>query len=181
MWGELQAVSAHTILLRHENEDLRHQLQTRNKPKRTAAEAAAASKVQKYGFLTNPESEAAFQEQMAEEKAKRVAEAQKAAEKEAKAKEIDGERSRLINDPTHVFNETILSYKNTTLRRLGNLAATLGIQFADLKRVEIYEKIVSHFETHPELKSTPRYSNLFRTSHGGRQAANDEPGSSSTV
>ena len=179
MWGQLQAVNAHSILLRHENEDLRRQMQAQNKHKRTQAEAAAASKVQKYGFLTNPESKAVFQAQMAKENAKRVAEAQKTAEKEAKAREIEGERSLMIIDQTHVFTGTLLSYKNTTLRRLGDLAALLGVPFADLRRSEVFERIVSHFETHPDLKVAPRYSNLFRALRRGRQVANGKPSSSS--
>lgn len=174
MWGQLQTSNAHAVLLRHENEDLRRQLQARNKPKRTQAEAAAALKVQKHGFLTNPESEGMFREHMASEQAKRTAEAQKIANKEAREREIQGKRSLMLADPDHVFEGTLQSYKNANLERLGNLAASLAMPFTGLKRAEIFDGLCSHFEAHPELKFIPRYSNLFRTSNGGRRASNEE-------
>ena len=55
-----QRLYANLVLLKHQHEDLRHQLDVQNQPKCTSAEAAAASKIQKFGFLTNPESESAF-------------------------------------------------------------------------------------------------------------------------
>lgn len=140
------------------------QLQARNQPKRTQAEASAAAKVQKHGFLTNPEYEDRFYEEMAEIEAKREAEIRKAAEKEAQGKEIAGKRSLMIADDKHTFDGTLQSYKVANLQRLGDLAASLGLPFPALKKAEIFERICSHFETHPELKSIPRYSNLFRSS-----------------
>lgn len=76
------------VLLKRQYEDLRRQLDARNKPKRTSAEAAAMSKIQKYGFLTNPEMREAFEKALGEEEAKRVVEADKAARKEGVRRDI---------------------------------------------------------------------------------------------
>jgi hypothetical protein len=113
VWRELenameygQNTYAHLVPLRHQYKDLWHQLGTRNKPKCTAAEAAATSKLQKHGFLTNPESKAAFCKHMVEDTAKHMvedtakqeAEAEKAARKVAQMKEIEGKWSLMIAD-----------------------------------------------------------------------------------
>ncbi|KAG9078832.1 hypothetical protein FRC06_008149 [Ceratobasidium sp. 370] len=161
MWEQLQTVQAHARLLQHENEALRRQLQARAAPKHTCQEASAASKVQKHGFLTNPEAEGGFREALAEEGAKKAAEQQKAAEKAAREREIEGNQTKIMTDSTYQFKGTIQSYKTTSLRQLGDLAASLALPFTRLKRAEMYEKIVQRFETHPDLKSLPRYTNLF--------------------
>lgn len=175
LWEQLESALAHAALLRSENEGLRRQNQARNKPKKTQDEASAASKLQKHGFLTNPETEAAFRAHMAELEAKRAADARKAAEKEARAREIEGRRSLMIVDPNYVFNGTLLSYKNANLEDLGTLAASLAVPVTGLKKTEIFNKITNHFETHPELKTLPRYANLFRAGRAPRRVADQAP------
>ncbi|KAG8721325.1 hypothetical protein FRC08_014063 [Ceratobasidium sp. 394] len=170
-----QTAYAHLTLLKRRYEDVCHQLNARNKPKRTSAEASAISKIQKYGFLTNPGMQEAFQKELEEEGAKRGAEAEKAARKEARVKEAEGRRSLIANE-AYVFEGTLQSFKTATLERLGGLAASLGVSFTGLKRAEIFEKISSHFETHPGLKGIPRSAGLFRTTRAARRGANRDLG-----
>ncbi|KAG8732471.1 hypothetical protein FRC10_000894, partial [Ceratobasidium sp. 414] len=152
----------------HQYEGLRRQLEARNKPKHTSGEASALSKLQKFGFLTNPEIEEAFRKEMEEDAARREAEAQKAATKEARTKETEGRRSMMIADSTHVFEGTLQGFKTANLERLGDLAACLGVPFAGLTRAAIFERILQHFEAHSELKAIPRYAGLFRASRASR-------------
>ncbi|KAG9103753.1 hypothetical protein FRC06_008350 [Ceratobasidium sp. 370] len=127
------------VLLKRQYEDLRHQLDARNTPKCTSVEAAAMSKIQKSGFLTRPEMREAFEKALREEEAKRVAEADKAARKEAKAKDIEGKRSLIIADQTYAFDGTFQSDKVKNLERLGDLAVCLGVLFVNSKHSEIFK------------------------------------------
>jgi hypothetical protein len=169
LWDQLGRTNAHTALLQAENGELRRQIQAQTKPRRTQDEATAASQVQKHGFLTNPEYEAAFQARLAELHEKRAADERKAAEKEARTREIEGRRSRMIADPNHTFTATLQSYKTANLEQLGDLAASLALPFLGLKKADIFSNITKHFDAHPELKNHPRFSSLFRISRPPRQ------------
>ncbi|CAE6459245.1 unnamed protein product, partial [Rhizoctonia solani] len=171
LWDRLERTNAHAALLQVENGGLREQIQARKKPRRSQDEAAAALQVQKHGFLTNPESAAAFETRLAELKEKRAADERKAVEKEARAREAEGRRSLMIADPAHAFTGTLQSYKIANLEQIGDLAASLALPFVGLKKADIFSSIVNHFEAHPELKSHPRYSNLFRVTRFPRRTA----------
>lgn len=170
MWEQAQSLYAHSVLLKHENGDLRCQLQARAAPKRTKPESMAATKVQKHGFLTGPEAKEVFYAEMAKEDEKRRVADKKTAEKEAKAREVEAERSRLMLDSEYKFKGSLVSYK-TSLTRLGDLAASLALPFTGRTRADIFAAIESHFEAHPDLKVHPRYASLFLPSNrvGGRR------------
>ncbi|KAF8685424.1 DDE superfamily endonuclease [Rhizoctonia solani] len=178
LWDQLESTKAHAALLQAENGVLRQQIQARTKPKRTQDEATAALFVQKHGFMTNPESEAAFEARLGELREKRAAEEQKEAEKEARTRELEGKRSCMIADPDYAFTGTIQSYKVANLEQIGDLAASLALPFVGLKKADIFNNIINHFEAHSELKSLPRYSNLFRAT---RRRRNDPAASHDTV
>ncbi|KAG8739186.1 hypothetical protein FRC12_016407 [Ceratobasidium sp. 428] len=112
---------------------------------------------------------------MEEEAAKQAAEAEKAARKDARAKEIEGRRSLMIASETHVFEGTFSSFKNANRERLGDLATSLGLPLAG-KNAEVYKRISSHFDAHPELKEIPRYASLFQTVRGSRRRVVQEVG-----
>ncbi|CCO25988.1 hypothetical protein BN14_00002 [Rhizoctonia solani AG-1 IB] len=169
LWDQLGRTNAHTALLQAENGELRRQIQAQTKPRRTQDEATAASQVQKHGFLTNPEYEAAFQARLAELHEKRAADERKATEKESRTREIEGRRSRMIADPNHTFTAALQSYKTANLEQLGDLAASLALPFLGLKKADIFNNITKHFDAHPELKIHPRFSSLFRISRPPRQ------------
>ncbi|CUA71995.1 hypothetical protein RSOLAG22IIIB_04854 [Rhizoctonia solani] len=171
LWDQLESTNAHAALLQAENGGLRQQIQARTKPRRTQDEATAALRVQKHGFLTNPESEAAFQAHLTELQEKRAADERKSAEKEARTREIEGRRSLMIADPNHAFTGTLQSYKAANLEQIGDLAASLALPFTGLKKADIFSSIINHFEAHSELKSSPRYSNLFRVTRPPRRMA----------
>ena len=88
---------------------------------------------------------------------------------------IEGKRRILNADGSYEFGGTIQSYRSKNLEQLGNLAASLGIPFAGLKRSEVCENILLHFDTYTALKSIPRYSNLFRVPCGPRHAVGQDP------
>ncbi|CUA74767.1 similar to ORF [Rhizoctonia solani] len=171
LWDRLESTNAHAALLQAENGGLRQQIQARTKPRRTQDEAAAASQVQKHGFLTNPESEVAFQTWLVELQEKRAAEERKTAEKEARVRDIEGRRSLMIANPDYAFTGTLQSYKNANLEQIGDLAASLALPFTGLKKSDIFSNITKHFEAHPELKPLPRYANLFRSTRLPRRTA----------
>ncbi|CCO38113.1 hypothetical protein BN14_12278 [Rhizoctonia solani AG-1 IB] len=171
IWDRLESTNAHAALLQAENGVLRKQIQARTKTRRTQDEATAASQVQKHGFLTNPESKAAFETRLAELQEKRAAEERKAADKEARVRDIEGRRSLMIANPDYVFTGTLQSYKTANLEQIGDLAASLALPFAGLKKGDIFSNITRHFEAHPELKSVSRYSTLFSSARLPRRTA----------
>ncbi|QRW26656.1 DDE superfamily endonuclease [Rhizoctonia solani] len=148
-------------LLQAKNQGLCQQVQACTKPQRAQDKAAAALLVQKHGFLMNPETKAKFQTHLAELQEKQAANKQKVMEKEVQARELEGKHSWMIADPNYVFAGTIQSYKVANLKQIGDLAALLALLFVGLKKANIFNNIANHFETHPELKALPQYSNLF--------------------
>ncbi|KAF8710189.1 DDE superfamily endonuclease, partial [Rhizoctonia solani] len=161
LWDQLESTKAHTALLQAKNGVLCQQIQAFTKLKRTQDKATAALFVQKHGFMTNPESKAAFEACLGNLQEKQAAKEQKEVEKEVQTRELEGKHSCMIANPNYAFTRTIQSYKVANLKQIGDLAASLALLFVGLKKTNIFNNIINHFEAHSELKSLPQYSNLF--------------------
>ncbi|KAI0729980.1 hypothetical protein C8Q72DRAFT_745963, partial [Fomitopsis betulina] len=154
--AELEASNAHCTLMKHENGDLRTQLENSKKRKERNTSRRMAR------FITNQSLRSRYEQEKAEQEAKKQEQEQRRQEKEARDTEEAAYIAREAAD--RVFG-SFASYK--LKRDLIILARALGLS-AEGTNIILTARIKDHLQANEQSLNVPgsRFAGLFRSGRG---------------
>ncbi|KAG8732321.1 hypothetical protein FRC12_019333 [Ceratobasidium sp. 428] len=164
--SQLDAANAHCTLMERANQQLKDQVEASEQARKKTKRSTNPFRDNKIGFLTHPEGKANHERHVAEEEAEARAAAEREREKERQEEAILEARTQLAHNDNYVFPGTVASYKYVKLDSLRDLAASLGVEWKGIKKADLFEAVVEHFEANPELKTHIRYAGLFAQRRG---------------
>ncbi|QRV95941.1 DDE superfamily endonuclease [Ceratobasidium sp. AG-Ba] len=159
--AERDSARAHCNIERRVNQDLVTRLHNMtSKPKHRAVDNVFQGQ-KKHGFLNPPSAGEQHFQKIEEEKRKQDVRVQKEQDKREREEEIQRNRHQIATDPHYAFGGTIAAMKQARIDTVRDLAAALGLSYEGKSKTKLYEDIVSHFDSNPELKTCPKFQSLF--------------------